>query len=101
MVGGVTTRGTSTGSNRSDVDATVARWAAAAGVPASVAQGYRPTTPAWLRFLRGVLAGCAVGVVLLVVGSVEGPPGGVGLALAVLVVWTASRILQRRQHRRS
>jgi hypothetical protein len=91
----MTPRGT-TGSG-ADVDAAVARWAAAAGVPVAVAQGYRSQTSIGMRFLRGFLLGCAVGVPLLALASVDGPADGLRLSGVLLVLWLGVRIQHRRQ----
>ena len=90
-----TTEGTGTGPG-TDVDAAVARWAAAAGVPTSVAQGYESRTPAATRFLRGVLMGGAVGLPMLALASLDGPSDGLWLVLALAVTLLGLRIARQR-----
>ena len=99
----MTTRGTTTGAgpNGADVDAAVARWAAAAGVPASVAQAPGSPGPLAVRFLRGVLLGCALGLPLLAPASVDVPGDGLGLALVAGGLWLGVGILLRREEPRA
>ena len=103
MVDGMTTRGTTTGGEpgSADVDAAVTRWAAAAGPPAPVARPDRLPGSAVVRFLRGVLLGCAIGLPLLALALADEPADGLGTALVVLGLWLGGGILQRRQESRA
>lgn len=98
----MTTRGTTgAGPTSEDVDAAVARWAAAAGVPTSVAQAPGSPSPVVVRLLRGVLLGCAFALPLLALGSVDEPGDGLGLALVVGGLWLGVGILLRRREPRA
>ncbi|TFV49517.1 hypothetical protein [Blastococcus sp. TF02A-35] len=82
-----------------DVDAAVARWAAAAGLPASVAQGYESRTPAALRVLRGFLLGMTVVLPLLALGWAVELGGGPAVVLVCALLVLALRVAQRRSAR--
>ena len=93
MVEGMTT--TEGNPTAADVDAAVERWAAAAGVPASVAQGHEDRTPAARRLLRGVALGLLAGLPLVFLAQFDGPAVLLVLAGLLLVLAVA------RQHRAS
>lgn len=77
--------------------AAVARWAAAAGVPESVAQGYESRTPAAMRLLRGVLMGGLIGVPVLLFASADGPADGLWLVLVLALALLGLRIARQRR----
>ncbi|CCG03578.1 hypothetical protein [Blastococcus saxobsidens] len=79
-----------------EVEAAVARWAAAAGVPESVAQGYESRTSLARRFLRGFLLGGLIGVPMLVFSSLDEPADGLWLVVALAVVLLVRRIGRHR-----
>ena len=81
------------GPTATEVDAAVQRWAAAAGVPASVAQGCEDRSPAAGRVLRGILLGLLVGLPLVVLARFDGAPVLLVLAGLLLVL---SILRQRR-----
>ncbi|NEK85724.1 hypothetical protein GCU60_08105 [Blastococcus saxobsidens] len=91
------TRGADAGTAES---AAVARWAAAAGVPESVAQGYESRTSTTTRFLRGVLLGGVVAVPVLLLGAIDGPGGGLWPVVVLVLAVIGLRIAQQRRHRR-
>ena len=84
---------TSTGNSRTpaEVEAAVERWAAAAGVPASVARGYEEPTPAARRLLRGIGLGLLVGLPPASVAQFDG--------LAVLLVLAGLVLVMSIVHR--
>ncbi|WP_346623685.1 hypothetical protein [Blastococcus montanus] len=88
------------------VRAATERWARAAGVPVSVAEGAAPDGDpgAGTRFLRGLLIGCAVGALLLWPVTVDGPTALVWVLLALgtgflLAATTPQRSVARRPAR--
>ncbi|WP_104523612.1 hypothetical protein [Blastococcus atacamensis] len=93
-------RGTTTQAIRddagTDVDAAVARWAAAAGIPVSVAQGFESRTSVGRRVLRGFLLGLAVGLPVIALGWAGEAGNGVRLVLVCAVLVLLLRIAQHR-----
>ncbi|WP_113796187.1 hypothetical protein [Blastococcus sp. TF02-8] len=78
-------------------DAAVARWAAAAGVPASVVEGYESRAPAWLRLLRGLLLGLVAGAPVLALAWVARHGGGLTVLLVGAGLVVALRIVVHRR----
>ncbi|RBY90180.1 hypothetical protein DQ244_11970 [Blastococcus sp. TBT05-19] len=98
--GTTTTQGTRGEAAGSEVDAAVARWAAAAGVPESVARDYESQTSFGRRVLHGFLLGLLVGLPLLALTWAVDVGGALPFVLVCGVLVLLVRIAQQRSSSR-